>query len=83
MASNLRLRERMGRLFGRVQLVEMMRQRDGAPLLEIWRAEDPVPKLKRRPSRPHRRRGEPAPRDRDPEIDPDPDTDSAPEAVRG
>jgi hypothetical protein len=45
-ASNRRLRERMGLLFRRVQLVEQIRQPDGSPLLELWRAEDPVPRLR-------------------------------------
>jgi hypothetical protein len=44
-ASNRRLRERMHRLFHRVRLVKTLRQRDGSPLLEIWRAEQPVPRL--------------------------------------
>lgn len=44
-ASNRHLRERMQRLFRRVQLVEMLRQPDGSPLLELWRAEDPLPRL--------------------------------------
>jgi hypothetical protein len=43
--SNRKLRERMNRLFRRVRLVDAVRQRDGAPLLEIWRAEDPLPRL--------------------------------------
>lgn len=47
-ASNRRLRQRMGRLFGRVSLVKVLRQRDGTPLLEIWRAEDPLPRLRLR-----------------------------------
>jgi hypothetical protein len=47
--SNRRLRERMGRLFHQVRLVEPIRQPDGSPLLEIWRAEDPRPRLQTAP----------------------------------
>jgi hypothetical protein len=50
--SNRRLRERMTRLFHRVRMVETLRQRDGAPLLEIWRAEDPIPRLATAPAPP-------------------------------
>ena len=56
--SNRRLRERMTRLFHRVRMVEALRQRDGAPLLEIWRAEDPIPRLATVPAPPE---GEAAP----------------------
>ncbi len=45
-ASNRALRERMERLFRRRRLVRVLRQRDGSPLLEIWRAEDPAPRLR-------------------------------------
>jgi hypothetical protein len=45
-ASNRRLRERMRLLFRRTQLVERIRQPDGSPLLELWRAEGPVPRLR-------------------------------------
>jgi hypothetical protein len=44
--SNRQLRERMERLFGRTQLVEVRRQPDGSALLELWRAEDPLPRLR-------------------------------------
>lgn len=44
--SNRRLRERMDRLFRRTRLVRVLRQPDGSPLLEIWRAEDPLPRLR-------------------------------------
>jgi hypothetical protein len=74
-ASNQKLRERMRRLFARVQLVDMMRQRDGAPLLEIWRADDPVPKLQLRPSFPRRGR-DPEEGETDLEIDPETERDS-------
>jgi hypothetical protein len=50
--SNRHLRERMARLFHRVRMVEALRQRDGAALLEIWRAEDPLPRLARAPAPP-------------------------------
>ena len=39
-----------------VRMVETLRQRDGAPLLEIWRAEDPIPRLATAPA-PVRGRG--------------------------
>src|SRR5262249_33726430 len=51
-ASNRRLGERMRLLFRRVQLVEQIRQPDGSPLLELWRAEDPVPRLRLERPRP-------------------------------
>jgi hypothetical protein len=44
-ASNRKLRERMNRVFQQVRLVRTIRQRDGSPLLEIWRAEKPLPRL--------------------------------------
>jgi len=50
--SNRHLRDRMTRLFHRAAMVEAFRQRDGAPLLEIWRAEDPYPRLARAPAPP-------------------------------
>jgi hypothetical protein len=43
--SNRVLRERMERVFRRRLLVETFRQPDGSPLLELWRAEDPLPRL--------------------------------------
>ena len=43
--SNRVLRERMERVFRRRLLVETFRQPDGSPLLEVWRAEDPLPRL--------------------------------------
>jgi hypothetical protein len=43
--SNRVLRERMERVFRRRTLVETLRQPDGSPLLEVWRAEDPLPRL--------------------------------------
>jgi hypothetical protein len=43
--SNRQLRERMERVFRRRVLVEVLRQPNGAPLLELWRAEDPLPRL--------------------------------------
>jgi len=59
-ASNRKLRERMGRLFHTVRLVERLRQRDGRPLLEIWRAEDPRPRLRLEPPEEHAPDEEPA-----------------------
>lgn len=44
-AANQNLRDRMNASFGRVRLVRMLRGRDGSPLLEIWRAENPAPRL--------------------------------------
>jgi hypothetical protein len=44
-ASNRKLRERMLRVFEQVRLVRTIRQRAGSPLLEIWRAEKPLPRL--------------------------------------
>jgi hypothetical protein len=44
-ASNRKLRERMLRVFEQVRLVRTLHQRAGAPLLEIWRAEKPRPRL--------------------------------------
>ena len=44
-AANQALRERM-RDFGRVRLVRLFRKRDQTPLLELWRAEDPPPRLR-------------------------------------
>ena len=50
MASNQHLRERMERIFRRRLLVETFRQPDGSPLLELWRAEEPLPRLQLPPS---------------------------------
>jgi hypothetical protein len=47
-ASNQKLRERMFRVFEQVRLVRTIRQRRGSPLLEIWRAEKPRPRLQLR-----------------------------------
>jgi 4-amino-4-deoxy-L-arabinose transferase-like glycosyltransferase len=43
--ANARLRERLARHFGRLELVRTLRQRDGSALLEIWRAEEPIGRL--------------------------------------
>jgi hypothetical protein len=51
LASNQYLRDRMKAKFRRVQLVRQLRQRDGAPLIEIWLAEMPLP-ARLRPSAP-------------------------------
>ncbi len=45
-AANQNLRNRMNSLFGRVRLVRLLRGRDGLPLLEIWRAEEPPRRLR-------------------------------------
>ena len=44
-SANRILRERMGN-FGRVRLVRLLRKRDKTPLLELWRADDPPPRLR-------------------------------------
>jgi hypothetical protein len=44
--SNEALRARVNAFFGRVQLVRRFVQRDGAPLLELWQAEEPVARLR-------------------------------------
>jgi hypothetical protein len=43
--ANRVLRERMAD-FGRVRLVRLLRKRDHTPLLELWRAEEPPPRLR-------------------------------------
>lgn len=46
-AANENLRHRMKTIFRRVRLARVLRGRDALPLLEIWRAEDPPPRLLR------------------------------------